>query len=88
MHGVLYTFRCTLYFWMYFVISHLKVQSTSEGANIGINMFPKGNEKRVQSISESTFMYFGMDVVLLDVLCRDFRECMYSGTNVSTHTNN
>ena len=61
---VLCTFGCTLYFhfWKYKV--HPKVHQL-----VGINMFSTGNRKRVQSTSESTFMYFRMYFVLSIVLC-------------------
>ena len=61
---VLCTFGCTLYFhfWKYKV--HRKVHH-----NVGIDIFSTGNWKRVQSTSESTFMYFRMYFVLSIVLC-------------------
>jgi hypothetical protein len=61
---VLCTFGCTLYFhfWKYKVLP--KVHRCG-----GINIFSTGNRKRVQSTSESTFMYFRMYFVLSIVLC-------------------
>jgi hypothetical protein len=58
------TFRYTLYFnfWKYKV--NPKVQS-----DMGIDMSSTGNHKRVQSTSESIFMYFQVYSVLLIVLC-------------------
>jgi hypothetical protein len=70
---VLCTFRCTLYFhcWKYKV--HRLVHEY-----IGINICSTGNEKRVQSTSKSTFMYFQMYSVLSIVLCTF--KCTLKGT--------
>ena len=67
------TFGCTLYFnfWKYKV--HPKVHSDT-----GINMSSTGNHKRVQSTSESTFMYFWVYSVLLIVFCTF--KCTLKGT--------
>ena len=70
---VLCTVRCTLYFlfWKY------KVHRTVH-QYVGINIYSTGNKKRVQSTSESTFMYFRMYSVLSIVLCTF--KCTLKGT--------
>ena len=68
---------CTLYFQMYFVPSDVLCTFTFESTNYirryidteESTCFFTGNRKRVQSTSESTFMYFRMYFVLSIVLC-------------------
>ena len=81
---VLCTFGCTLYFhfWKYKV--HRKVRFF-----VGIHSCSRGNKKRVQSTSESTYMYFRVYSVLSIVLCT-FKCCSLKGTrctlkNVGKH---
>ena len=64
MRGVLCTFGCTLYLWMYFALLLLKVQSTPEGTLTRRNQdyFYKKWKKGTQYIQK--YIY-----VLLDVLC-------------------
>jgi hypothetical protein len=62
--GVLCTFGCTLYFHVRKYKVHPKVHQ-----NVGINIFSTGSTKRVQSTSESIFMYCWLYSVLFLVLC-------------------
>jgi hypothetical protein len=72
MNSVPSTFRCFLYIQMYFVVSLLKIQSTSEGTLIRRKQesvsVPWGIKKGTKYI-QKTFMYFGMYCVLSIVLC-------------------
>ena len=81
------TFRCTLYLPMYFVLSLLKVQSTSDSTSLRRNQYlfyGKYKKGTKYGTSKSKFMYFRMYSVLSIVLCTF--KCMLKGT-ICTLTN-